>query len=266
MFPLMRQTLLQVVQNPPAGHHAARRDNHRRSADRVKCLGFLAGADEVNFLAASKTQLGPVSCDSLRSCCPSTCSRCSSHRRPSDYRGRSALGDGPLLHQRAHQVDQLLRAANGKCRDDHHATAAFERPVDDFGDLLQHRLGRMVAVAVGAFADQVIALRRRLGIVVQRRRVAADIARKEQPRRPGRRGELRLRSSPIRASAPHRDARKKRRPPQLDPRTAVVRLQQFDRAADIVRVKERSAGLCLEKPLRLRSRRLLLGTSPRQRA
>ena len=48
---------------------------------------------------------------------------------------------------------------------------------------VQHRLVGMLAVAVGAFANQVIAGRRRSRIVVQRRVVAAHVAGKQDARR-----------------------------------------------------------------------------------
>ena len=58
------------------------------------------------------------------------------------------------------QVDQLLCPADGERRDEHH-TAPFDGPLDNFFETRQQVDFWMVSVAVGAFADQVIARRRR---------------------------------------------------------------------------------------------------------
>ena len=92
------------------------------------------------------------------------------------------IGNAVVALEHLQEVDQLLRPADGERRDQHHA-AALDRALDDARQRVEDRAVGMIAIAVGAFADEVVARRRRGGIVVERAVVAADVAGEQNPQR-----------------------------------------------------------------------------------
>ena len=91
-----------------------------------------------------------------------------------DGKARNAVG----VLQLADDVHDGLRAVHGERRDHDHA-AAFGDAIDDVRQRILGRIGWMIAVSVGRFAEQHVAARRRFRILQNRLVVAAHIAGKQ---------------------------------------------------------------------------------------
>src|SRR3990172_1162731 len=76
-------------------------------------------------------------------------------------------------------VHQLLRAANGKGRDDDRP-AARNRLLDDPLKLCRDRLGIMTPVAVGGLDDDIVGISERCRIREDRRAIPSQISREDQ--------------------------------------------------------------------------------------
>ena len=76
---------------------------------------------------------------------------------------------------------QQLRPVHGE-RGDHNSPAALRRAVDHVRELVRHRAGSMVAVAIRRFAQQKIRARGRFRVFQDRLIVAAHVAGKHDQR------------------------------------------------------------------------------------
>ena len=116
--------------------------------------------------------------------------------------------------------------------------------MDDLGQRVENRRFGMLAIAVGAFADEIVALRRRSGIVVKGPVVATDVAGEEDPQRVGAVANLGLdhvRTEQMpRVVEPHRNRRRRR-----EPLAAGDRLKELHRPLDVAAFVERQRGLVL---------------------
>ena len=156
------------------------------------------------------------------------------------------LGQATGGHQGAEQVDELLAAADRKRRHEHHA-APGQRLLRHCLQLVERSTGGMIAVAIGALADEVVAGGSGQGIVVERCVVTADIPGENEPPRAGSRGHLHFDERTaehvpgiVKATT---DARRR-----FEPCFAGHRLHQPECAINIPLVIERQCWLVLRIP------------------
>ena len=115
------------MQNPPAGHHAAAGDDHGRAANVVERLRFVGRPAQmhiapiedrigrVEFAFAEVVVFAMLAIDGRG---------VAGHRAVEVDR---QVGNAALPFEHLQQIDQLLRAADGKRGDQHHAAAARPR-------------------------------------------------------------------------------------------------------------------------------------------
>ena len=159
--------------------------------------------------------------------------------------GRSTAAPG---RRRTRPPASRRRGAIASCTTSHNWSSTLTR--------------RMIAIAVGALADQVVARRRRLGIVIQRRVVAAHVARKHDPQRLVAAREFRPRSCTSRADGPCRDSGpRSARPAKTTRRDAPCETATWPAARRARRTAATPA--CASKsPCGWRTRRLPPGCAP----
>ena len=172
---------LQMVEDAAAGEHAAGGDDDARPGHPVELLGLVDAAVEVYVLReeALPLRLGERGIEILRADAAAIHLRHLDGHRAIDVHGD--LGDLARLHELAeHQRDEL-HARDGERRDEDRA-AARERVAERRAYLVDQRRRIVRAVAVCRFDHECVARRQRLGVVVQRHVVAADIAAEDDRR------------------------------------------------------------------------------------
>ena len=80
-----------------------------------------------------------------------------------------------MFHEFTQVVHQQLSSIHGK-RGNHDGASALRRPADHVSEFVRYRAGRMIAIAVGCFAQQNVRVRGQLRILQNWLIEAAHIA------------------------------------------------------------------------------------------
>ena len=173
----------QVVQDAPGFRHTRGRDDHHRVFAVIQRLRFL---DRAGVHQAVKTQRRAMLVMADKFLSLGIKALFVLFKNIGRIHGQRAVhihrhgGDFMILDHLVQVVDQLLRAPNGKGRDDHLA-AAVQGLRDHLAQLIIGHLRVAVRlVAVGAFHEHVIGMRRQHGVAQQRQIAPPNIPRKPQ--------------------------------------------------------------------------------------
>ena len=147
------------MEDAPAGDHAAGGNDDAGSTQRADLLRLFDGPRQVKFVRVERIPgfFFPGEFNGVILAVAQVEVRGGDGHGAVNVHGETR--DALRVFEFTQDVHQRLRAADGKRGDDDGAAAVVDA-VDDIGESIERRTARVVAVAVGRFAEQVIGARR----------------------------------------------------------------------------------------------------------